>query len=86
MGRPCARIGASLDSERRPLAHEGHRHPTEAELRSSASLNSPERFADLATQTGAWRSMFAARFNELFGEAQLTYVARWRLQFVSTTP
>jgi AraC-like DNA-binding protein len=75
-----------LDSERRPLTHEGHRHPTEAELRSIASLTSPERFAHLATQAGASRSMFAARFNELFGEAQLTYVARWRLQFVSTTP
>jgi AraC-like DNA-binding protein len=36
--------------------------------------------AELAKQAGLSRSVFAARFNELLGEAPLAYVARWRLQ------
>ena len=36
--------------------------------------------ADLAKQSGASRSVFAARFGELLGEAPLAYIARWRLQ------
>jgi AraC-like DNA-binding protein len=36
--------------------------------------------AELAKQAGVSRSVFAARFNELLGEAPLAYVARWRLQ------
>jgi AraC-like DNA-binding protein len=34
----------------------------------------------LAKQAGASRSVFASRFNQLLGEAPLSYVARWRIQ------
>jgi AraC-like DNA-binding protein len=34
----------------------------------------------LAKQGGVSRSVFAARFNHLLGEAPLAYVARWRIQ------
>jgi AraC-like DNA-binding protein len=33
----------------------------------------------LAKQSGASRSVFASRFNQLLGEAPLAYVARWRI-------
>ncbi len=36
--------------------------------------------AGLAKQAGASRSVFAARFNHLLGEAPRAYVARWRIQ------
>ncbi|MFZ5890851.1 MAG: cupin domain-containing protein [Myxococcota bacterium] len=36
--------------------------------------------AKLAHQAGVSRSVFAARFNQLLGEAPLAYVARWRIQ------
>jgi len=36
--------------------------------------------AGLAKLAGISRSVFAARFSQLLGEAPLTYVARWRLQ------
>jgi AraC-like DNA-binding protein len=36
--------------------------------------------AGLAKRAGVSRSVFAARFNELLGEAPLAYVSRWRLQ------
>jgi AraC-like DNA-binding protein len=36
--------------------------------------------AGLAKLAGVSRSVFAARFNQLLGEAPLAYVARWRIQ------
>jgi AraC-like DNA-binding protein len=36
--------------------------------------------AELAKRAGVSRSVFAARFQALLGEAPLAYVARWRLQ------
>src|SRR5687768_17907511 len=41
----------------------------------------PLTVAGLAKQAGVSRSVFAARFNQLLGEAPLAYVARWRIQF-----
>jgi AraC-like DNA-binding protein len=39
--------------------------------------------AALAKQAGVSRSVFAARFSALLGEAPLAYVARWRLQLAA---
>jgi AraC-like DNA-binding protein len=39
--------------------------------------------AGLAKQAGTSRSVFAARFNQLLGEAPLAYVARWRIQLAA---
>lgn len=36
--------------------------------------------AELAKQAGVSRSVFAARFSDLLGEAPLAYIARWRIQ------
>lgn len=46
-----------------------HREPSE-----------PFTVAGLAKHAGVSRTVFAARFSELLGEAPLAYVARWRLQ------
>jgi len=46
-----------------------HREPAE-----------PLTVAGLAKQAGVSRSVFAARFQQLLGEAPLSYVARWRIQ------
>lgn len=46
-----------------------HRHPARAWT-----------LAELARESGASRSVLAARFVELMGESPLAYLARWRLQ------